>query len=71
MEMSETAEGVERSDVAEHYGNPSWSKSGWEADVLLDKILPGEHKIEAVARDSVGVKHALSGARSITVLDLR
>ncbi len=71
MEVGETIEGVERSDVADSYGKPSWNKSGWEAQVLLDKILPGEHKIEAVAVDSKGAQHALSGARSITVLDSR
>jgi hypothetical protein len=71
MEMAEAAKGVERSDVADRYGDPSWSKSGWEAEVVLDKILPGEHIIEAVARDSSGVKHALRGARPITVLESR
>jgi hypothetical protein len=71
MEIAETVAGVERSDVADSYGKPSWSRSGWETEVLLDKILPGEHEIEAVALDSRGAKHALRGARFITVLDSR
>ena len=69
MEIAETAEGVDRSDVADRYGIPAWNKSGWEAEVLLDKILPGEHIIAAVARDCSGVKHDLRGARPITVLE--
>lgn len=71
IEIGEAVRGVERSDVANSYGKPDWNKSGWEAEVQLDKILPGEHKIEAVVLDSSQARHMLSGARSITVLDSR
>ena len=71
MEIAEAAEGVERSDVADRFGKPEWSKSGWEAVIEMDEILPGEHRIEAVARDSRGAKYALLGGRSIVVLDSR
>src|SRR5262249_40308462 len=54
IEIAEAMEGVDRPDVADSYGKPDWSKSGWETEVSLDKILPGEHKIEAVARDLSG-----------------
>jgi hypothetical protein len=71
MEIAETAEGIERSDVADRFGKPDWSNSGWEVEIALDEILPGEHKIEAVARDSSGARYALLGGRSIVVLDSR
>src|SRR5262249_41161988 len=71
MEIAETVEGVERLDVADSFGKPDWSKSGWETEVLLDKILPGQHRIEAVARDRRGTRNSLRGARSITVVDAR
>jgi hypothetical protein len=71
VEIAEAAEGIERADVADSFGKPEWSRSGWEAQVAMDEILPGEHKIEAVARDSRGMKYPLSGGRSIMVLDSR
>jgi hypothetical protein len=71
MEVAETTEGIERSDVADRFGKPAWSNSGWEVEIALDQILPGEHRIEAVARDSRGAKYALLGGRSIVVLDSR
>jgi hypothetical protein len=71
MEIGETIEGVERADVADTYGKPTWSKSGWETEVALERILPGEHKIEAVARDYNGAKYSLRGGRSIMVVDSR
>jgi len=71
IEIAEAAEGVERLDVADSFGKPDWSKSGWETEVSLDNILPREHRIEAVARDSRGARHSLRGGRLIMVLDLR
>jgi len=71
VEIAKAAEGIERSDVADRFGKPEWSKSGWEAVVAMDEILPGEHRIEAVARDSTGAMYPLSGGRSILVLDSR
>ena len=71
IEIGEALEGIERSDVAESYGKPSWNRSGWEAEVTLEKVLPGEHKIDAVALDSSGARYALRGGRLITVLDSR
>ena len=71
IEIGDAVEGVERSDVAESYGKPNWNRSGWEAEVTLDKVLPGEHRIDAVALDSSGAKFPLRGGRLITVLDSR
>jgi len=71
IEIGAAVEGVDRPDVADGFGKPAWNKSGWEAEVVLDKILPGEHRIEAVARDSGGARYPLNGARLITVLDSR
>ena len=71
MEIAEATEGIERSDVADIFGKPEWNKAGWEAEVAMEEILPGEHKIEAVARDSSGAKYALRGGRLIVVLDSR
>jgi len=69
IEVAETAGGVDRPDVADRFGNPSWARSGWESGVLLEQVLPGDHKIEAVARDNGGGRHQLKGACSIRVLE--
>src|SRR5262245_28600419 len=37
IEIGAAVEGVDRPDVADGFGKPAWNKSGWEAEVVLDK----------------------------------
>jgi hypothetical protein len=67
LEVFPASTGDERPDVAKVFGRPDWLLSGWSAEIVLGKILPGEHRIEAVAHGSSGSR-VLDGSRYIEVL---
>jgi hypothetical protein len=67
LEPFPASTGDERPDVAKVFGRPDWLLSGWSAEIVLEKILPGEHRLEAVAHGS-GRSRVLDGARYIEVL---
>jgi hypothetical protein len=62
--------GDARPDVVNAFNNPNWLDCGWTAEVTLDHILPGEHRIEAVAY-SCGTRKALNGAQYIEVISVK
>lgn len=51
-----------RADVAEAFGRPDFSMSGWKFEVPVGKVAPGKHKVTITATNSKGDSLALPGS---------
>jgi hypothetical protein len=70
LEVVRGVTGDARPDVVNAFNNPAWLDCGWTADVTLEYVLPGEHRIEAVAYSS-GTRKVLGGVQYIEVISVR
>ncbi|HEY6329209.1 MAG TPA: hypothetical protein VI756_07720 [Blastocatellia bacterium] len=71
LEVIPAVTGVERPDVANAFNRPEYANAGWKAEIPLDGILPGEHRIEVIAYGPGGQRTILNGTRYLEVVSVR
>ena len=59
--VGETSTLIKRPDVASTYDRPDFEQSGWQIDVSLKKLGPGEHPVTVRASNSNGDNTVLPG----------
>lgn len=71
LEMIPATTGDQRPDVADAFNRPEFANAGWSAQIPLDGILPGEHKVDAIAYTPSGHRTILDGTKYIEVISVR
>ncbi|MGH9823476.1 MAG: hypothetical protein ACREDR_09520, partial [Blastocatellia bacterium] len=65
--VAQASTGLPRPDVVNVFHRQDWLNSGWKAEIYLNNVRPGQHRVDVVAYDSRNLKTILDGAKMISI----